>query len=125
MLAGGRQQRTSHSSLWPSSRQFHTESTHPEVLHYESENKHRIVGKTRTVERALTWRWLVRVHGFGARLQGQTEARARESQFAEQDPHAAEHIALTARALTHSPSVVGDRGGARGSIRAGGRSVRY
>lgn len=29
VLAGGRQQRTSHSSRWPSSRQFHTESTTP------------------------------------------------------------------------------------------------
>ncbi|CAG9566824.1 unnamed protein product [Danaus chrysippus] len=65
------------------------------------------------VVRALTWRWLFRIQRGGARLQGQFEARARQSQLTQQDPHAAEHIALTAR--THSQSVASrrTRGGAR------------
>lgn len=76
---------------------------HPEVLHNESENKHRS-GGARIVVRALTWRRLVGVQRGVERLQVQTEARARQSQLAQQDPHAAEHIPLTARALTHSVS---------------------
>lgn len=69
------------------------------------------------VVRALTWRWLFRIQRGGARLQGQFEARARQSQLTQQDPHAAEHIALTAR--THSQSVAsrGDRERAHGSTR--------
>lgn len=54
---------------------------HPEVLHNESENKHRSRGSC-GVLRALTWRRLVGVQRGGARLQGQAEARARQSQFA-------------------------------------------
>lgn len=69
--------------------------------------------------RALTWRRLRGVQRGGARLQGQTEARAGQSQLAQQDPHAAEHIPLTARALTHSVSRCGgaDRERARGGTR--------
>lgn len=51
---------------------------HPEVLHNESENKHRSRG-SREVLRALTWRRLVGVQRGGARLQGQAEARAGQS----------------------------------------------
>ena len=68
---------------------------HPEVLHNESENKHR---RRTLVVRALTWRRLVGVQ----RVQDQAEARVRQTQLAQQDPHAAGHIPLTARALTHS-----------------------
>lgn len=80
-----------------------TQSLQHPGLHNESENKHKSRG-TRFVVRALTWRRFVGVQRGGARLQGQAEARARQSQFAQQDPHAAEHIPLTARALTHSVS---------------------
>lgn len=99
---------------------------HPEALHNESENKHRSRG-TLEVVRALTWRWLVGVQGAGARLQGKAEASAWQSQFAEQDPHAAGHIPLTSRG-THSLSQsVARRRFARGrvEVRAGERAVRY
>lgn len=57
------------------------------------------------VVRALTWRRLGGLQRGGARLQRQTQARAGQSQLTQQDPHAAGHIPLTARALTHSVSL--------------------
>ncbi|CAH0700553.1 unnamed protein product [Spodoptera exigua] len=82
----------------------------------------------RIVVRALTWRRLRRVQRRGARLQRQTEARAGQSQLAQQDPHAAKHIPLTARALTHSVSRLRSAGRerARGGTRwrTGGALLR-
>lgn len=124
MLAGGRQQRTSHSSRWPSSRQSHTV--------YNTQRFYTTKAKinTEVVRETSCRRWP------GAGFSGSNEV-ARGSRVrpkhAPDSPNSLSRIlmrpstfhSLHAHSLTQSVGCVGLYASGRAEIRAGERAVRY